>query len=162
MADRESIRTQTRRGINEEDATNSHYTDAELNDYINISIEHLSSLLDDYEKMYDADIQTGKRIYSFDNEITNILNVLAEDENSEQYKVYVVEENYLDSHFDGWRTADNGKIRYAYIADKFNLGVHPTADTPQNGLKLYLKTSKVPDRLTSDDETPQVPLPYRS
>ena len=143
------LRTAVRRYINEEDPTNSHFTDSEINDYLNQAVTFLGTQMEWSEQTDQAPCAAGQTLYQLPNDFIALVDVYFDSR-----KLTILERADLSSLSTLWQQSPEGIPRYAYKADVNVVGLYPTPDASQDGLQIQIQYIQIPATLVSDSDIP--------
>lgn len=151
MASQEQLITTTRRFINEPDEDNSHFTDAELLDYINQGIRFLGTQMEWAEQLSETTTVTNQPTYALPDDFISLIEVFFDGT-----KLDLMEREDLSFKNPSWPEASAGKPVCAYKSDNAELGLFPKPDANSAGLTLQIQYIKVPPELSSDAAVPDL------
>jgi hypothetical protein len=149
MSSLADLRTAVRRYINEEDATNSHFTDSEINDYLNQAVTFLGTQMEWAEQTDQAAISAGQTLYQLPDDFIALVDVYFDNK-----KLVILERADLSSITPQWQDSVEGIPRCAYRAGPNIVGLYPTPDMTQDGLLLQIQYIQIPATLVNDSDIP--------
>lgn len=168
MAIRSDIRTQARTVLSETDSANSHFTDAQLDEYIDQSQTYMATMIE-YPRKFATGTQAidGTARYALPTDVLVVLSVFFGDTSIQNdiFPLEMIREETLTNLYPGWLDATvstKGRPLYAVIIDRSTLLIQPRPDTTNaaTNKKIYINYVYVPAALTSDSDSPDLPLPY--
>lgn len=170
MSTRSEIRSQCRVILNETDSANTHFSDTNINEYIDQAQTFLASLIE-YPRKFSSGTQaiddTAKYALPTDNLI--IISIYFGDISiaNDIHPLQIVSEEVLTSMFPQWLDATSstkGRPQYAVVIDRNDILLYPRPDSENSatGKKIYIDYVYVPASLASDSASPDLPLPYHN
>jgi hypothetical protein len=148
MATRATLLTATRRRIDETDSDNSHFTDAEIYDYINQAIRQMGTDLEWPLQTAEAISVEDQAIYTLPTDFISLSGAYFDNSN-----LMVIERQDLTAVSGKWQETDAGVPRYAYKSDNAKFGLYPKPSAGESGKIIQIQYIKIPADL-SDDTTP--------
>lgn len=146
-----TLRTATRRLINEEIAARSHFTDPELLDYLNQAVTFLGTMMEWSEQTSQAIAVVGQTLYQLPDNFISLVDVYFDDK-----KLQILERADLAVNSPVWQSDPNGIPTIAYKADVNVIGLYRTPDTSQDGKIIQIQYIQIPDTLSSDADVPDL------
>ena len=167
MATLSAIRAQLRALINEPDPNNSHFSDSDFNEYINEAQTFLAAYIEYPRTIVSTQVTAGTANYSLPSDSISIITVYFGDlAIANDIRVLrVLNEESLKTIYPSWLSTDStsrGRPRFAFLKERTILTLIPTpdADNAVTGKKYHLNYIQTPAALSSDSDTPELPLPY--
>lgn len=151
MSSLSDLRTATRRYINEEDATNSHFTDSEINDYLNQATTFLGTQMEWPFQTDQAAAVSGQTLYQLPDDFISLVDVYFDNS-----KLVILERADLSTITPTWQDVPNGTPRVAYRFNQNTIGMYPTPDDNANGLQIQIQYIQIPATLVNDSDIPNV------
>lgn len=170
MATRSDIRTQCRALLNEADSSNTHFTDAQINEYIDEAIMFMATMIE-YPRKFDSGTQAvdGTARYSLPTDNLVIISVYFGDTNTQNdiRPLQIVTEETLKSMYPNWLDATSsskGRPQFAVVVDRSTCLIHPRPDSSNSasGKKVLFDYVYTPATLTSDSSSPDLPTPFHN
>lgn len=167
MGSLSSIRTQIRTLISEQDPNNTHFTDAELTEYVNQAQVFLATLVEYPRTITSAQVTQGTSEYTLPSDFISIISAYFGDvtKQNDIYRLRVLNLETLDTLYPSWlstNTGNQGRPRFLYLKDRSTLKLVPTPDAENSATnkKYHLNYIKRPADLSGNTDTPDLPLPY--
>ena len=169
MATRQQIRSQLRTLLNETDTANTHFSDSELNEYINQAQSYLAVLIE-WPRDF-VEIQTEENIgsYTLLSDTLIIRTAYFGDKNTSGNirPLIVTTEEALKAMFPSWldeTTSSQGKPNYLILLDKRTIHVYPRPNAAESasGKKIVLDYIYNPANMGTDADQPDLPTPYHN
>lgn len=151
MSSLATLRTQVRRYVLEEDSSNSHFTDAELNDYLNQAVLFLGTQMEWPIKTAQATSVSGQTLYTLPDDFISLLDVYFDN-----VKMSILEREDLSSVSTQWQNDPNGLPTYCYKADNNVIGLYRTPDDDNASKAIQIQYVGVPDTLVTDTDVPDL------
>lgn len=151
MADLSSLRTATRRFIDETDSTNSSYSDSELNDYLNQAARKIASMLEWPIAIYTTPSVSEQAEYTMPTGNLTVIQV-----HFDGRQLEVCDRADLEGRYPAWQNASSGQPLIAYRADNNVLGFYPKPSTTYSGKTIGAHCIKLPDTLAADADVPDL------
>lgn len=151
MASLSTLRTAVRRYINEEDSTNSHFTDSEINDYLNQATLFLATQMEWPEQVDNATAVAGQALYQLPNDFVALTDVYFNNQ-----KLVVLERADLGEITPGWQNDVASTPKIAYRFNRNTIGLYPFPDANQSGYEIQIQYIYLPATMTADSDTPDV------
>lgn len=161
MSSLATLRTTTRRYINETDSTNSSVEDDEIDDYLNQALTYLGTRLEWSEQTTESTAVEDQALYTLPDNFIAIKDVYFNN-----LKLKVLERADLAFINSAWQDQDSGTPQYAYKADVNVVGLYPAPNADNDGLSLQVQYIQIPDDLSDDADVPdlhsamQICLPF--
>lgn len=149
MSSLADLRTAVRRYINEEDPANSHFTDPEINDYLNQAVTFLGTQMEWSEQTDQASCSAGQTLYQLPSDFIAIVDAYFNNR-----KLVILERADLAQLSSTWQNDPEGIPRYAYKADVNVIGLYPTPDSTQDGFPIQIQYIQLPATLVQDTDIP--------
>lgn len=151
--DREDIRDEIRRLVQDTDSVNPRLSNTILNARIDLAHERISSITKCIETRIDDNIVADISEYTLSQDWIDIINVMVKDANDEWLSLEKVTEKELDLLSEGWRNDDDTTPVKYYIRNNY-LGLYPTPNTAKtDGLRVDMHI-----RPTSMDDDTDIPF----
>lgn len=172
MATRSVIRLQCRLEIDQTDSANSDYSDDQLNDAIDQTIKYVSSLVSYPREFVEITPVAGTSEYDISataltKDTLNIRLAYYGDKTiaNDVYRMMVTTEEKLSSMFPSWLSTNSesfGRPIWLFMKTFTTIAIFPTPDTTNaaSGKKIILNRTYSPAALTSDSDSPNLPVPY--
>lgn len=151
MSSLADLRTAVRRYINEEDANNSHFTDSEINDYLNQAVTFLGTQMEWSEQTDQAPAAAGQSLYQLPDDFIALVDVYFNNR-----KLVILERADLSALSVQWQLTPEGLPKYAYKADVNVVGLYPTPDATQDGFQIQIQYIQIPATLVQDGDIPGI------
>lgn len=156
MSSLADLRTSTRRLLGEEDTSNTHFDDNELNDYLNQATGFLGVQMEWSLQTSIATAVIGQALYALPDDFVSLL-----DAYFDNGKLIVLEREDLNSINSRWQDASSGTPKIIYKADNAVVGLYPPPDSLNDGLELQVQYIKVPATLSEDVDVPDVHMAFQ-
>lgn len=167
MATLSAIRSQLRTILSETDNTNSHFTDAQLTEFINQAQTFMATYIEYPRTIASAQVTAGTADYTLPTDWISILAVYFGNlaVSNDVIVLRVINEEALKSIRPGWletASTSRGRPQFAHIKNRTTLTLIPTPDTDNatTGKKYHLNYIRLPTTLVLDADSPELPLPY--
>lgn len=151
MSSLSTLRTTTRRFINETDSANSTVEDDEIDDYLNQALTYLGTRLEWSEQTSESSAVTDQAVYELPDNFIAI-----KDAYFNNVKIKVLERADLAFLNPNWQDDPSGLPQYAYKADVNVVGLYPAPSSDHNGESLQVQYIKIPEDLSDDADVPDV------
>lgn len=151
MSSLATLRVSTRRLINEETAARSHFTDAELLDYLNQAVTFLGTQMEWSEQTSQATAVSGQTLYQLPDNFISLVDVYFDNK-----KLQVLERADLAVLSPVWQSDPGGLPVIAYKADVNVVGLYRTPDSTQDGKIIQVQYIQIPDTLADDADVPDL------
>lgn len=146
-----TLRTFTRRYINEEDSSNSHYTDSEINDYLNQAIQFLGTQMEWQLQVAQATAVNGQALYSLPDDFIELV-----DAYFNNTKIITLSREDLGGLHPNWQNDPASTPRCIYKAGNKTVGLYPAPDASQAGFLLQIQYVRLPATLSADADIPDL------
>lgn len=156
MGTRLTLLESTRRYIDEQDSANSHFTDAEIYDYINQGIRYLGTDLEWPLQTAQATAVENQAVYSLPDDFISL-----SDAYFDNHDLVIVERSDLPALSTSWQDSSAGTPKYAYKSDNAKIGLYPKPNAENAGLILQIQYIKVPANLENDTATPDLHVSFQ-
>lgn len=143
------LRTATRRYINEEDSANSHFTDSELNDYLNQAVTFLGTQMEWPIQIDQATAVADQSVYQFPSDFLELVDVYFN-----STKIALLDRADLGQVSPSWQQDPSSTPRVAYRFNNDSIGLYPAPDSHQTGYTIQIQYIHLPATLTSDSDVP--------
>lgn len=154
MASLATLRTATRRYINETDSTNSHFTDSELNDYLNQAISFLGTQMEWPEQLDQATAVSGQALYQLPGDFIELTDIYFNSVNP--VKLVILEREDLGQISPAWQTDPASTPRIAYRYNRNTIGLYPPPDGNQTDYTIQIQYIYMPAALSGDTDVPDL------
>lgn len=165
------LRTKVYNLIDETEGGDTHFPDPTvLTGYLNEGAEFLAVFIEYPRDLVSVQVEEGKGSYanSEDNLLLRTAYFGNESINADIRPLKIVTEETLKTIYPSWldATAQSRSDRPEYLIQLDRQTVHiipiPNAIGGATGKKLWLNYNYVPTAMTSDGETPDIPVPYHN
>lgn len=146
-----TLRTTVRRYILEEDNTNTHFPDAEINDYLNQAVVFLGTQMEWPLQTSLATAVAGQSLYSLPTDFISLVDVYFDNK-----KLVILEREDLGQISPQWQNDPNGIPTICYKADNAVIGLYLTPDTSQDGKTIQIQYVNIPATLSADTDIPDL------
>lgn len=138
------------------------YTSDEMNSLANEAIRFTAVRTEYPRDHVNVTLESGKPVYAMPTDSLNIiLAYLADSSNQNQKLLNIYSEKEMIEKRPDWMDESNtGEPDAVLLLDRNNLFVSPTPDSASAGKKLILNYNYYPATLSSDSETPDLPLAF--
>lgn len=153
---RVSLTTTVRRYINETDTTNSHFTDAEIYDYLNQAIRFLGTEMEWPIQTAQATSVAESAVYTLPLDFISLLDIYFDNRD-----LVIIERSDLADIRTDWQNANSGRPLYAYKSDNGKFGLFPKPDADNADLLIQIQYIKVPPDLADDTTAPDLHLTFQ-
>ena len=168
MSTLQQIRDQIRVLI-DETATNSHFTNSELNDFVNQSINFSATQLEHPRDFTEIQVEEGKSAYSLPDDFILLRTAYFGDKTDERdiRPIPIMSEETLSAINKSWldeSSSARGRPTRLIMLDKNTVLLHPTPDATESaaGKLLIIDYIFSPGNLSSDSQEPNLPVPYHN
>lgn len=145
------LRTQTRRIISEEDNTNTHFPDSEINDYLNQAVTFLGAQMEWPEQIDQATAIPNQALYQLPSDFIALVDVYFNNQ-----KIIVLERADLGQISPSWQQDPSSTPKIAYRFNNDTVGLYPAPDANQTGYILQIQYIHLPATLASDTDVPDL------
>lgn len=146
-----ALRTAVRRYINEEDSANSHFTDAEILDYLNQGVQFLGTQMEWPEQVDQAVAVAGQTLYTLPDDFIALTDVYFDNK-----KLVILERADLGQISPNWQNDPNGIPTIAYRDNRNVMGLYRTPDTTQDAKIIQIQYIHLPATLSQDTDIPDL------
>lgn len=167
MSTLQQIREQTRVLINETDVPTSHFSESEINSFINQGIGFLATLIEYPRDMVEIQAEEGAGVYTLLSDTLVIRTSYFGDKNirGDIFPLVVITEETLKTMFPNWldETDDTkGRPKYLIMLNRRQIFVFPRPSAKESvvGKKIVLNYVFRPANLSADSDIPDLPVPY--
>lgn len=150
------LRTATRRYINEEDSTNSHFTDSEINDYLNQAVTFLATQMEWPQQVDQAVAVTNQTLYQLPSDFIALSDVYFDNQ-----KIIILDRVDLGQISPSWQNDPSSIPKVAYRFNNDTVGLYPTPDVTQNGKIIQIQYVHLPATISSDVDIPDLHTAYQ-
>ena len=162
------IRSQIYLLLRETSSTDSNFTDAQINSFINQSIRLMVPIIEQPRKFSSGtQVVAGTATYTIPTDFVMLKTVYFGDKTitGDDLPLEFKTEQWLRAHFPNWRdtsTGARGRPKYIILLDDDTFLLFPTPDATESatGKLLTYDYLFIPTDLSSDSDTPDLPLPY--
>lgn len=155
---RSQIRTECRSQLG--DVSSAKFTDAVLNQWIDLSTDHIIALLDFDTAMATVSSVQNEPNYTFATDQRDIKEIYVTADDNKEYRLQVVGQDEMNSLYGiAWRSDDAGTPQIAYRADYNVVGLHPKPDADNAGKTIRFFYNRNASALSSDSAAP-IYLPF--
>jgi hypothetical protein len=151
MSSLATLRTQVRRYILEEDNTNSHFTDSEINDYLNQALTFLASQMEWPEQVDQATAVPNQALYQLPTDFIALVDVYFN-----QQKIIVLDRADLGQISPSWQQDPSSTPQIAYRFNNDTVGLYPAPDANQTGYILQVQYIHLPATIAADTDVPDI------
>lgn len=151
MSSLSTLRTSVRRLINEEDSSDSHFTDDEINDYLNQATMFLGTQMEWPLQTSIASSVQDQALYSLPSDFISLVDVYFDNG-----KLDVLEREDLSAINPRWQDSDSGTPQYIYKADNAVIGLYPPPNSANSNLNIQIQYIQVPATLSGDSDVPDI------
>lgn len=145
------LRTAVRRYINEEDATNSHFSDSEINDYLNQAVTFLGTQMEWPEQIDQASAVANQTLYQLPSDFVALVDVYFNNQ-----KIIVLDRSDLGHISPSWQNDPASIPKIAYRFNNDTIGLYPTPDSTQDGFVIQVQYIHLPATLSLDTDIPDL------
>lgn len=146
-----TLRTSVRRLINEEDSDDSHFTNDEINDYLNQATMFLGTQMEWPLQTSIASSVEDQALYSLPDDFISLVDVYFDNT-----KLDVLEREDLSAINPNWQDSASEKPRVVYKADNAVIGLYPAPNADNSNLNIQIQYIQVPATLSSDSDIPDL------
>jgi len=151
MSSLATLRTQVRRYINESDAANSHFTDPEINDYLNQGVTFLGTQMEWPEQVDQATAVQNQTLYQLPDDFIALVDVYFDN-----HKLIVLERPDLGQISPVWQNDPAGIPTIAYRDNRNTIGLYRTPDASQDGKTIQIQYIHLPATVSADTDVPDL------
>lgn len=153
MATRVTLLEATRRLIDEEDSTNSHFEDAEIYDYLNQAIRYLGTDLEWPLQLAQATAVAEQAVYTLPTDFISLSDVYYDNRD-----ILIIDRTDLSALRPDWQDAPSGLPQYCYRQDNAKMGLFPkpSSQYSSNGEVIQIQYIKTPPDLADDTTSPDL------
>ena len=148
------LRTQVRRYILEEDNTNTHFTDPEINDYLNQAVTFLGTQMEWPEQVDQATAIPNQALYQLPSDFIALVDVYFNAINPT--RLVILERADLGQIFPAWQTDPASSPKIAYRFNNDTIGLYPVPDANQTDYTLQIQYIHLPATLAADTDVPDL------
>lgn len=162
------IRSQVYSLLRETSSTDSNFTDAQINSFINQTVKLLVPIIEQPRKFSSGtQVTQGTGGYTVPSDFVMLKTAYFGDEsiNGDSRPLQFVTEQVLRAVYPSWRstaTANQDRPRYIMLLDDDTFYIYPTPSAVESasGKKLVYSYLFLPADLSSDSDIPDLPLTY--
>lgn len=151
MAALSTLRTRVREYILETDSSNSHFTDAQINNYLNDAVLFLGTQMEWPIQTSTATAITDQSLYSLPTDFIELI-----DGYFDNTKVGILSREDLGGVSPSWQQDPSSTPKVFYKADNAVLGLYPPPDSSQNGKVIQIQYVSLPATLSQDTDVPDL------
>jgi len=151
MSSVSQLRTAVRRYINEEDSANSHFTDAEILDYLNQAVTFLGTQMEWPEQVDQATAVPSQALYQLPSDFIALVDVYFNNQ-----KIIVLDRADLGQISPSWQSDPASTPKIAYQFNRDTVGLYPSPDANQTGYTLQIQYIHLPATLSTDSDIPDL------
>jgi hypothetical protein len=154
----------TRRLVNETDATNSHFTDSEITDYLNQAVTFLGTQMEWPEQIDTATAVPNQALYQLPADFIELVDVYFNALNP--VHLAILERADLGQISPAWQTDPASTPRIAYRYNRNTIGLYPVPDANQTDYTIQIDYIYLPASLVLTTDVPnlhtafQMALPF--
>lgn len=151
MSSLATLRTTVRRYINESDSSNSHFTDSELDDYLNQAVTFLGTQME-WSTQVDAAVAVqDQSLYQLPDDFISLIDVYFDNQ-----KLVILERADLGQISPVWQDDPSSTPKIAYKAAVSTIGLYPAPDSTQAGKTIQIQYLQIPATLSTDTDVPGI------
>lgn len=162
------IRTEVFSLLRETEETDTNFTATQINAFINQAVKLLVPIIEQPRKFSSGtQVTQGTGSYVVPSDFVMLKTVYFGDEsvNGDSSPLQFVTEQFLRAAFPSWRSTSSqtqDRPRYIMLLDDDTFYIYPTPSAAEavSGKKLIYNYLFLPTDLSSDSDTPDLPLPY--
>lgn len=151
MSSLADLRVTVRRLINEEDVTESHFTEPELNDYLNQGVTFLGTQMEWSTQTDQAVAVAEQTLYQLPDDFIALVDVYFDNA-----KMVVLERADLGQISPSWQNDASSSPTIAYKNSMNTMGLYPTPDAARNGKIIQIQYVKLPATMITDTDIPGI------
>lgn len=145
------LRTATRRYINETNPANSHFTDGQLNDYLNQAVTFLGTQMEWPEQVDQAVAVTNQSLYQLPSDFLELVDIYFNGQ-----KIIILDRADLGQISPSWQNDPASIPKVAYRFNNDTIGMYPVPDSTQNGFIIQIQYIHLPATLLLDTDVPDL------
>jgi len=146
-----TLRTQVRRYILEEESDNSHFSDSEINDYLNQAVMFLSTQMEWPTQIDTATAVQDQALYGLPSDFIALIDVYLDNK-----KLVILERADLGQISPAWQSDPSGIPTIVYKADVATVGLYFAPDSTQAGKTIQIQYVHLPATLAQDTDVPDI------
>jgi hypothetical protein len=154
MSSLATLITATRRYINEQDSTNSHFTDPELTDYLNQGVMFLGTQMEWPEQVDQATAVPNQALYQLPDDFIELTDVYFNSVNP--VHLAILEREDLGGISPAWQTDPASTPRIAYRYNRNTIGLYPVPDAKQTDYTIQIQYIYMPAPLVNTTDVPDL------
>lgn len=148
-----------------EDSTNAHFTDPQLNGFLNEGVEFSAVFIEYPRDLVGVTVEND--IGSYANPGDNLLLRTAYFGKAGDVRpVKIISEETLREIYPGWLDPDTSKDadrpQFLIQLDRKTIHIYPRPNAVAAGQTLYLNYNYVPASMVNDSDVPDLPTPYHN
>lgn len=151
MSTLSQLRTATRRYINEEDSANSHFTDSELDDYLNQAVTFLGAQMEWPVQIDEATAVADQALYQLPSDFIELVDVYFNGT-----KMVVLDRADIGRISPSWQSDTSATPSVVYRFNNDSIGLYPPPDANQTGYTLQIQYIHLPATLSDDTDIPDL------
>lgn len=151
MGTRLTLTTRVREYIDETDADNSHFTDAQIYSFLNLAIRFMGTDLEWPLQKAQATAVEDQAVYTLPEDFISLSDVYFDNQD-----LVIVDRSDLSAINGNWQDATSGTPRYAYKADNQKIGMFPPPNAEEAGELIQIEYVKLPPDLAADADVPDL------
>lgn len=147
----ELLRTFTRRYINEEDSSNSHFTDDELNDYLNQAVIFLGTQMEWPVQIETTAAVQDQALYQLPSDFVSLVDAYFDNS-----KLRILDRADMGGVSTVWQQDPSSTPKVLYRASQSVFGLYPPPDSTQSGKLVQIQYIQMPATLSQDADIPDL------
>lgn len=153
--DASSLETATRRLIQEEDEDNSNFDSPEILDYVNEGIRRLATYLGWQLAIFTATSVEDQSTYTIPGHIICLMDFYFDNE-----PLTIVDRTDMPSVDQNWISADSGRPRWAYRADRDKFGIYQKPSAAYADKEMRVQAIKLPDTIVDSTDLADIHIAF--
>lgn len=149
-----TLRTSVRRLILEEDSTNTHFPDAEINDYLNQAVTFLGTQMEWPVQVDQATAVASQALYQLPSDFVALVDVYFNALNP--IHLVILERADIGQITPSWQADPPSTPRIAYRFNRNTIGLYPVPDANQTDYTLQIEYIHLPATLAQDTDVPDL------
>jgi hypothetical protein len=146
-----TLRTTVRRYVLEEDNTNTHFTDSEINDYLNQAVTFLGTQMEWPEEIDQATAIPNQALYQLPDSFIALVDVYFNNQ-----KIIILDRADLGQISPSWQQDPSSTPKIAYQFNRNTIGLYPAPDANQTGYTIQIQYIHLPATLVNDTDIPDL------
>lgn len=156
MATLADLTTRTREYIDELDTANTHFTDIQIQSFLNQAVRFMGTDLEWPIQTAQATSVLDQAVYDLPENFISLLDIYFDND-----PLVVLDRGDMKQIRSDWQNTEHSKPLYAYKSDNRKFGVYPKPDSENSGLLIQIQYIKIPIDLTLSTDIPDLHFAFQ-